>query len=291
MKKNKKFKEKRRISPAMWVISGIFVLYMLCLIIPYIYALFASVSNYKEYYFNIFPWPAEGLKLQNYIEAWTSLKHEGTGVPEMILNSLWFSAVPAVMGVFLCSCGAYVCAKYRFFGRNFIYWFSLITMMIPIIGNQSGVLKYVDALGGYNSYAYVFVMANTWGAGLIIMYSCFASIDWAYAEAAFIDGASHSKVFFKVMLPHAISPMTALMLSDFIMFWAGVENSLMYYPDLPTLSTGLYYFRTFVITAAGMQRYPAYFAAMLLCMIPTIVLFAVFQEKLMDIQIGGGIKG
>ena len=289
--KKKQYREKRRVSPVMWVISGIFVLYLLCLIIPYVYALFASVSNYKEYYFNIFPIPKDGLKLGNYLEAWTSLKHEGTSVPEMILNSLWFSAVPAVMGVFLCSCGAYICAKYRFFGRNFIYWFSLITMMIPIIGNQSGVLKYIASMGGYNSYGYIFVMANTWGAGLIIMYSCFASIDWSYAEAAFIDGASHATVFFKVMLPHAISPMTALMLSDFIMNWANVENSLMYYPDLPTLATGLYYFRTFVITAAGMQRYPAYFAAMLLCMIPTIVLFAIFQDKLMDIQIGGGIKG
>ena len=289
--KKKQYREKRRVSPVMWVISGIFIVYLLCLIIPYVYALFASVSNYKEYYFNIFPIPKDGLKLGNYLEAWTSLKHEGTSVPEMILNSLWFSAVPAVMGVFLCSCGAYICAKYRFFGRNFIYWFSLITMMIPIIGNQSGVLKYIASMGGYNSYGYIFVMANTWGAGLIIMYSCFASIDWAYAEAAFIDGASHATVFFKVMLPHAISPMTALMLSDFIMNWANVENSLMYYPDLPTLATGLYYFRTFVITAAGMQRYPAYFAAMLLCMIPTIVLFAIFQDKLMDIQIGGGIKG
>ena len=289
--KKKEYREKRHISPVMWVISGIFVVYLLCLIIPYVYALFASVSNYKEYYFNIFPIPKDGLKLGNYLEAWTSLKHEGTSVPEMILNSLWFSAVPAVMGVFLCSCGAYICAKYRFFGRNFIYWFSLITMMIPIIGNQSGVLKYIATLGGYNSYSYIFIMANTWGAGLIIMYSCFASIDWSYAEAAFIDGASHATVFFKVMLPHAISPMTALMLSDFIMNWANVENSLMYYPELPTLATGLYYFRTFVITAAGMQRYPAYFAAMLLCMIPTIVLFAIFQDKLMDIQIGGGIKG
>ena len=119
--KKKQYREKRRVSPVMWVISGIFVVYLLCLIIPYVYALFASVSNYKEYYFNIFPIPKDGLKLGNYLEAWTSLKHEGTSVPEMILNSLWFSAVPAVMGVFLCSCGAYICAKYRFFGRNFIY--------------------------------------------------------------------------------------------------------------------------------------------------------------------------
>lgn len=273
------------------IIAIFFLIYMLVLILPYLYALFASLSDYKEYYFNIFPLPKNGLKFSNFVEAWTSLKHEGTGVPEMIINSLWFAGVASVGGVFLCACGAYICSKYRFFGRNFIYWFSLITMMIPIIGNQSGYLKYIAALGGYNSYWYVVITANTAGATLIILYSCFQSIDWAYAEAAFIDGASHGTVFFKIMIPHAMPTMTALMLSDFIANWAAVESSLMYYPDLPTLSTGLYYFRTYVITAAGMQRYPAYFAALLLCMVPTIILFALFQDKLMNIQVSGGIKG
>ena len=284
-------KKKKSLSAVTIFVTLIFIIYLLILLVPYVYALFASLSNYKEYYFNIFPIPKEGLKFMNYLEAWTSLSHEGTGVPQMILNSLWFAGVPAVLGVFLSSCGAYICAKYNFWGRNFIYWFCLITMMIPIIGNQSSNLKYIDALGGYNSPSYVFITANTVNATFIIMYSCFQNVDWAYAEAAFMDGATHFQVFYKVMIPHAISPMTALMLSDFILHWANVENSLMYYPDLPTLSTGLYYFRTFVITAEGMQRYPAYFAAMLLCMIPTIILFSVFQEKLMDIQISGGIKG
>ena len=106
-----------------------------------------------------------------------------------------------------------------------------------------------------------------------------------------MDGASHFTVFFKIMLPQVISPMTALILSDFIMGWANVENSLVYYPELPTLSTGLYHFRSIVITAEGMRRYPAYFAAILLCIIPTVVLFAIFQKKLMDVQLSGGIKG
>lgn len=288
-KKNKK--KKKKVSLVYKLAAVIFAIYLVILVVPYVYALFASVSNYKEYYFSIFPFPKEGIKLGNYVEAWTSLKHEGTGLPEMILNSIWFAGVPAVGGVFLCSCGAYICSKYRFFGRNFIYWFSMISMMIPIIGNQSGNLKYISALGGYNSYWYIVITANTVGATLIIMYSCFQSIDWAYAEAAFIDGAGHGMVFFKIMLPHAMPTMTALMLSDFIAGWAGVDASLMYYPDLPTLSTGLYYFRTYVITAAGMQRYPAYFAAMLLCMLPTVILFALFQDRLMNIQVSGGIKG
>lgn len=284
-------KKRKALSKGSIVATVIFSIYLVILLVPYIYALFASLSNYKEYYFNIFPIPKDGLKFSNYVDAWTSLSHEGTGVAKMVLNSLWFAGVPSVMGVFLCSCGAYICAKYKFWGRNFIYWFCLVTMMIPIIGGQSSHLKYVAALGGYNSLTYVFITANTISATFIIMYSCFLNVDWAYAEAAFMDGATHFQVFNKVMIPHVISPMTALMLSDFIANWANVENSLLYYPDLPTLSTGLYYFRTYVITAEGMQRYPAYFAAMLVCMIPTIILFSIFQDKLMDIQISGGIKG
>ena len=274
-----------------WVIFGIFAVYTLVLLVPYIYAIFASVSDYKEYYQSVFPFPKNGLKLSNFLDAWNNLKHEGTGVPEMIGNSLWFAGGSAVLGVFLSSCGAYICAKYKFWGRKFLYWFALITMMIPVVGSMPSNLKYVSAMGVYNSRLYILVMAQTVGAAFIIMYSCFQGVDWAYAESAFIDGAGHFTVFFKIMLPQVISPMTALILADFILFWADVESSLIYYPELPTLSTGLYHFRSFVITAEGMRRYPAYFAAILLCVIPTVTLFTIFQKKLMDIQLSGGLKG
>ncbi len=274
-----------------WLITAVFAIYMLILLIPYVFALLASVSSYKDYYQNVFPFPETGVMLQNFAKAWSNLKFEGTGIPEMIGNSLWFAGGSAVLGVFLSSCGAYVCAKYKFFGSRFIYWFALITMMIPVVGSMPSIFKFVNAMGVYNSRLYVPVMVQTVNAAFIIMYSCFSNVDWAYAESAFIDGAGHFTVFFKIMLPQVISPMTALILSDFILFWADVESSLIYYPELPTLSTGLYHFRTFVSTAQGARRYPEYFAAMLLCVIPTVTLFAIFQKKLMDIQISGGIKG
>lgn len=274
-----------------WVICAIFGIYMLILMIPYVYALFSSLSNYKEYYFSVFPFPKDGLNFNNYVDAWNNLNHEGNSVPEMIINSLWFAGGSAVLGVFLSTCGAYVCAKYKFRGRSFLYWFALITMMIPVVGAMGSHLKFISAMGVYNSRLYILVNAQTIGAAFVIMYSCFQNVDWAYAESAFIDGAGHFTVFFKIMLPQVISPMTALILSDFILFWADVESSLVYYPELPTLATGLYHFRSFVITAEGMQRYPAYFAAILLCVIPTITLFTIFQRKLMDIQLSGGLKG
>ena len=285
--------KKNRLSmpKAAWLIFALCAVYLLILLIPYVYAFFASVSDYKEYYFSVFPFPKNGLKLYNYIDAWNNLSYEGNGIPQMILHSLWFAGGGAVLGVTLSTCGAYVCAKYKFFGRKLLYWFALITMMIPVVGSMPSTLKYVSALGVYDSPLYVLAMCQTINAAFIIMYSCFQSVDWAYAESAFIDGAGHFRVFFKIMLPQVISPMTALILSDFILFWADVESSLVYYPNLPTLSTGLYHFRSDVITVAGMQRYPAYFAAILLCVIPTVTLFAVFQKKLMDIQMSGGLKG
>lgn len=284
-------KEKCTLGVAGWIVFGLFAVYTLILLVPYIYAAFASVSDYKEYYMNIFPFPKDGLKLKNYVDAWKNLKHEGNGVPEMILNSLWFAGGSAVLNVFLSACGAYVCSKYKFRGRSFLYWFALITMMIPVVGAMPSQLKYISAMGVYNSRMYIFINASTIGATFIIMYSCFQNLDWAYAESAFIDGAGHFTVFFKIMLPQVISPMTALILSDFILFWTDVESSLIYYPELPTLATGLYHFRSFVITVEGMRRYPAYFAAILLCIIPTVTLFSIFQKKLMDIQLSGGIKG
>lgn len=289
--KNRLKEDKCNLGILGWIVAAVFVAYTLCLLVPYVYAAFASVSNYKEYYLNIFPFPKEGVKLGNYVDAWNNLKHEGNGVPEMILNSLWFAGGSAILNVFLSSCGAYVCAKYSFRGRNFLYWFALITMMIPVVGSMPSQLKFISSMGVYNSRMFIFVNAATIGATFIIMYGCFKNLDWTYAEAAFMDGAGHFTVFFKIMLPQVISPMTALILSDFIMGWANVENSLVYYPELPTLSTGLYHFRSIVITAEGMRRYPAYFAAILLCIIPTVVLFAIFQKKLMDVQLSGGIKG
>lgn len=295
MKKNvskKLYKNKNPLGMAGWLVFAIFAIYMLILLVPYIYALFSSVSTYNDWNSGGFPFPKSGLQFSNIGEAWENLKTEdGAGIPDMIGNSLWFAGGSAVLGVLVSSCGAYICSKYRFFGRKFIYWFALITMMIPIIGGMPSTLKYVSMLGVYDSPLYVFAMLQTVGAAFIIMYSCFQNVDWAYAESAFIDGAGHFTVFFKIMLPQVVSPMTALILSDFIMFWADAESALIYYPNLPTLATGLYEFRTFVATATGKFMYPQYFAAMLLCVIPTITLFAIFQKKLMDIQLSGGIKG
>ena len=131
MAKKIKNQERCTLGVAGWVIGLVFAAYMLILLVPYIYALFSSVTDFPTWKRSIFPFPVNGFKLDNYLSAWNDLKFGDNGIPQMILNSLWFAGGSAVLGVFLSSCGAYICAKYRFVGSKFIYWFALITMMIP----------------------------------------------------------------------------------------------------------------------------------------------------------------
>ena len=183
-----------------WIVAAVFVIYTLCLLIPYAYAAFASVSNYKEYYLNIFPFPKEGVKLGNYVDAWNNLKHEGNGVPEMILNSLWFAGGSAVLNVFLSSCGAYVCAKYKFRFSEFIYVVMLVIMAVPIVGSTPSMIRLLRDLGIHDTiFAMVALNLNFTGIYFFVFHAHISGLSDTYVEAAEIDGASQFGIFIRIM--------------------------------------------------------------------------------------------
>lgn len=282
-----KNKKKKKLSVIGIVATIIFGIYAVILIVPYVYAFLVSIQTDWEFQNQIFPKP-EHFMISNYLGAWKDLSSSETSVPMMFLNSLWFCVGSTVVGLIYATCCAYAVSKFRFPGRMFIYSFALVMMMVPIIGGAASNLQFISALGGYNSPFYVILSAQTLGGSFIIIVSCFDAVSWNYAEAAYIDGAGHFTVFLKIMVPQVISPLSALACTDFIMFWADSETALIYFPDLPTLSTGLYLYQDVV---ERLYNYPVYYAGLLLCMIPSIVLFSIFQDKLMDINMGGGIKG
>ena len=206
----------------------------------------------------------------------------------MLLNSIWYSCGRSVLGILFSAMAAYVIAKYKFFGRNFVYTFAIVTMMLPIMGSMASALKFSKAIGTYDSPTYVILNATTLSGGFIILYSTFKTLSWGYAEAAMIDGAGHFRTFFSIMLPQVISPMCALVLSEFIVMWTDADTPLIFFPHLPTLAYGLYLYQDVVRKTL---QYPVFFAGLITCMIPTVTLYAIFQRSLMDIQMGGGLKG
>ena len=113
-------------------------------------------------------------------------------------------------------------------------------------------------------------------------------MSWTYAEAGFIDGASHFKVFFRVMLPQALPVIGSLFIVAVVNRWNDYMFPTLFMQSYPTLSSGLYIFQLEMTRGIN---YPVLFAGLIISVIPVIVLFVCFQNTMMESMSVGGIKG
>ena len=267
----------------------IFLLYAVSLLIPLVWGILNSMLTRAE--FNM---ASASIKLpssinfNNYALAWKELSANGISMITMLINSIWYAGGSTLLCLFASAMTAYVTEKYEFIGRRFFKGFAWVTMMVPIMGNMASSLKFYRSLGAADNYLYIIAAISSLSFLYIFLCSTFRGLSWQYAEAAFVDGAGHFRVFFQIMLPQVIAPMTALFVSEFITRWNDSMTPLIYFPGLPTLASGLYIYQT---VASRAVNYPMLFAALIMCMIPVLILYFIFQEKLMDIQLGGGVKG
>ncbi len=273
-------------NPVMIIMTVIFMLYAVSILFVMVWGLNISLMSRKDYnQAKLFP---TSLQFVNYITAWTELSANGISMIEMIINSVWYAVGASAFSVLFSSMTSYVIAKYKFPGRGFFYGWAIVTMMIPILGSAPSAIRFYDMLGIYDSQFLIIMFASSWGQNFVILYATFKSVSWEYAEAAFIDGANHLTVWYKIMLPQVISPMIALFMVEFIGRWGDSETALLFLPNHPSLASGLYIYKRINETRLNT---PALFSGLMLCTVPVLVLYICFQKSIMEIQLDGGLKG
>lgn len=225
---------------------------------------------------------------ENYIDAFKLLKVNDTNMVQMIANSLWLTLGGAFLDVFCSLLLAYACSKFEFFGRRILHGTSIVIMMLPIIGSGGAMYKLVYSLNLNDSPLYLVTFCSGFGMQYILLYGFFQNLSWSYAEAAYIDGASEVQVLFKVMIPMCLAPISALGVLRVIAIWNDYSTSLLYLKNMPTLATGLYLFRNQMLYRARMD---ILIAASMLSVLPILILFLIFNKTLLDLDLGGGLKG
>ena len=282
-----KIKTKRKVNIPLIIASIIIGLYGVSLLLPLGWGLIMSLKKPLDYYVDMLSFP-KPLQFKNYLQAFKELDAEGTGLGVMIWNSLWFSLGGTIATVLTSMIAGYVCANYKFAFCKVWYWIAVITMMIPIMGSLGSALKVSMSLGLFDSPLTLLTGFSALGSTFVISYAFFKGVDWGYAESAFIDGAGHLRVLFQIMLPQATSPMIALCLTTFISKWSDATGPLVYLPSYPTLASGFYMYE---MISGRNSNYPVLFAGLFMAAIPIVALYIAFQDKLMNLNMGGGLKG
>ncbi len=184
------------------------------MVFPFVWMIIASLMTAGEIQLRPPVWlPAEP-QFRNYSEL-------GESIPmgRLYFNSLFTSAL-IVFGVLLSSSLAgFAFAKYRFPGREFLFYLILATMMIPFFVTLIPVFFIVRQLGWIDTYQGLVVPGLTSAYGIFLMRQFIITLPDELIDAARIDGASELRIFWRIIVPLVKPALATLGTFTFIGSW------------------------------------------------------------------------
>lgn len=226
-------------------------------------------------------WPRE-LTVQNFERVLA-----GFPVATWFSNSVAISATVAVLTVLVNLLGGYALAQLKFRGSNVVFLIALTTLMIPVQVIMVPLFKLVTNLGLYGSYWAVILPTAASAFGLFLARQFILSIPRDLIEAARIDGASHLRVFTRIVLPLSKPLIAVLFFMTLLQSWNDFAWPLIALKqnELFTLPIGLLY-----LQGQFGSDFGATMAFALINVVPMVVLFLVFQRFFVQGFARSGIK-
>ncbi len=166
------------------------------MVFPFVWMMIASLMTAGEIQLRPPVWLPARPQFNNYIELVDSIP-----IARLYFNSLFTSGI-IVFGVLLSSSLAgFAFAKYRFPGREFLFYLILATMMIPFFVTLIPVFFIVRQLGWIDTYQGLVVPGLTSAYGIFLMRQFMITVPDEIIDAARIDGASELSIYWRIVLP------------------------------------------------------------------------------------------
>lgn len=206
-------------------------------------------------------------------------------------NSFIVSTMVTIGQVVCCGMAAYAFARLQFPGRNKLFFVVLTALMIPPIFTTLPNFIFVKDMGWLNTHlgiaAPTLLMTPF---AIFFLRQFFLGIPREVEEAAIIDGAGRFRIFFRVIMPMAASPVATLALLTFVEQWnsylwpklVGQDESV----RVITASLGFFQSQT----PQGTPDWAGLMAATWVSMVPIIILMLLTGKRLVNHIQFSGIK-
>lgn len=265
------------------LVYGVLILGALVMMIPFLYTVSTSLkSNAFVFEPNFIP---KNPTLNNFTTAWTSSNFQ-----LYFLNSLKVAIISTFCTVAVATTQAYAFARMKFPGKNILFNFYLLTMMIP--GMLFIIPQFIEArsLGLLNTHLglIVFYVVGSIPFQTFLLRGFFEAIPRVMEEAAYVDGAGRFTAFFRVILPLAGPALGTSAIFAFLGNWDEFTWALTIINDtkLRTLPIALRLFQ-----GQHASQWGLVFAASLIAIVPVIIVFITFQNAFVKGVATGGVKG
>ena len=254
-------------------------------LLPIISALIASFKTADEYALtNAMTPPQNWLNFDNYRQVWT----EGNML-KAFLTSFSVVVVVVVVSVMMGSMLAYVLNRFRFPGNNLIRNLFMVATLIPGIAMQVTTYQIMNQMGLLNSIVgYMILLSGTDVISIYIFLQYFENLDTALDESAVLEGCTYFGVFFKILLPLTKPAIITVAVLKGVGVYNEYYNANLYLQSNKwrTISTALYSF-----SGPYKSSYNLICAGVLLTLIPSLLIFLIFQKQVYAGLASGSVKG
>lgn len=279
--KNSSFIKRKTISI---IVHAILILFVFVSVLPIFWMWMAAVKPFDPSVNNPFAFPTS-VTFEYIKEAWT------TGRMGRYMKNSIMVAIPRVTIVLLlASMAGYAFGKLKWKGRNGIFTFMLIGMMIPINAMIIPLYYNIQRLGMINSLQAMILpyFGLSMPFACFMMRSFFRELPDELVESATIDGAGKFKTWMYVMLPLTKPALTSLLIFEFMWSWNDyLIPMLMVYDDrFRTLPLGLMYFQGEYTMNTSLVA-----AGVTICTVPILIVYTIFQRSFVNGITAGAVKG
>ncbi|MBA3927013.1 carbohydrate ABC transporter permease [Listeria sp. FSL L7-1582] len=257
---------------AKWLVGLILAVGGFFMILPFIWMVLSSVKTDAEI-LQIPPtiWP-ETFTWDNFRSLFTELNF---GV---YLRNTLVIVLFSFIGLFLNAMAGYGFAKFKFRGKNKMFYMVLATMMIPGQVTMIPVYLILNMFHLTNTMTGIVLPGLVGAFGIFLFRQFMSTIPDELMEAARLDGASEFFIFWKIILPISRPVLAVQGILTFIAGWNSflwpliIANDEKYY----TLSVGLS-----LLKGQYASNYALQMAGSTFMVIPIILIFMMFQKYIL----------
>ena len=266
-------------------LSGLFVIMILFVsLVPIIWVLISSFKSNTEILTDALSLP-KVWNLKNYRTAFTMAP-----IVTFYGNSVIVAISATILNVLVLSMSSYVLARFTFKGRTKLRGLFGMALLIPAAALLQPLYLTMKTLGFYDKLTGLVICyaAFSLPVSMYIFTSYYLTIPSELEEAAYIDGAGFYYAFWHVIFPLTKPAMATCGVLSFLGSWNEFQIAMTLTSSTAkrTLPIALLYFKS-----QFASDYGAMFAATMMVVIPSILVFVLMQKQVVDGLVAGAVKG
>lgn len=206
-----------------------------------------------------------------------------------LYNTAVIATLSTIATLFFSTLAGYAFAKYDFPGKKGLFAFLLATMVIPGAVMMVPAFIIIRKIGWVDTI-WPLIIPGAASAFWIFFFRQFIStISNDVMDAARMDGASEFRIYWNIILPIISPAITGMGLIMFMASWNAYQGPRIYLksPENMVMTQAIMSMQG----SAGFTAWGEYMALSVISLIPLLIIFLVFQRRIVEGVMAGAIKG